>query len=55
LAHMIAQLLTVETLFIQQSALYYALPPLLILSCISGWINGALAEYICGRLAHEKT
>ncbi|MDQ6998820.1 MAG: Gx transporter family protein [Mariprofundus sp.] len=54
LAHMLAQFVTVEALFIQQSALYYALPPLLILSCISGWINGALAEYICGRLAHEK-
>jgi len=54
LAHMLAQFVTVETLFIQQSALYYALPPLLLLSCISGWINGALAEYICARLAHEK-
>ncbi len=55
LAHMLAQFVSVETLFIQQSALYYALPPLLILSCISGWINGALAEYISGRLAHEET
>jgi len=54
LAHMLAQFVTVEALFIQQSALYYALPPLLILSCISGWINGALAEYICARLTHEK-
>lgn len=54
LTHMLAQFITVETLFIQQSALYYALPPLLLLSCISGWINGAMAEYICARLAHEK-
>ncbi|MBN4077201.1 Gx transporter family protein [Mariprofundus ferrooxydans] len=54
LAHMLAQFISVEALFIQQAALYYALPPLLILSCISGWINGALAEYICVRLAHEK-
>jgi len=54
LAHMLAQFVSVEALFIQQAALYYALPPLLILSCISGWINGALAEYICARLAHEK-
>ena len=53
LAHMLAQFLTVETLFIQQSALYYALPPLLLLSCLTGWINGALAGYIAGRLAHE--
>jgi heptaprenyl diphosphate synthase len=53
LTHMFAQFVTVETLFIQQSALYYALPPLLLLSCISGWINGALAEYIAARLAHE--
>lgn len=53
LAHMVAQFVTVETLFIQQEALYYALPPLLLLSCLSGWINGALAGYIAARLAHE--
>ena len=53
LAHMVAQFVTVEALFIQQSALYYALPPLLLLSCLTGWINGALAGYIAGRLAHE--
>jgi len=53
LAHMVAQFVTVETLFIQQSALYYALPPLLLLSCLTGWINGALAGYIAGRLVHE--
>ena len=53
LAHMVAQFVTVETLFIQQSALYYALPPLLLLSCLTGWINGALAGYIAGRLIHE--
>ncbi len=52
LAHMLAQFVTVEFLFIQQPALYYALPPLLALSCISGWINGALAEYIAARLGH---
>ncbi|MDQ6992180.1 MAG: Gx transporter family protein [Mariprofundus sp.] len=49
-AHMLAQFITVETLFIQQSALYYALPPLLLLSTISGWLNGALAMYIAARL-----
>jgi len=53
LMHMIAQVVTVESLFIQQPALYYALPPLLLLSCVSGWINGALAGYIAARLAHE--
>jgi len=53
LAHMLAQFVTVESLFIQQSALYYALPPLLALSCISGWINGALAGYIADRLGNE--
>ena len=50
LAHMTAQFITVETLFIHQPALYYALPPLLLLSCITGWINGALAGYIAGKL-----
>jgi len=54
LAHMLAQFVTVESLFIQQPALYYALPPLLVLSCISGWINGALAGYIAARLYDEK-
>jgi len=54
LAHMLAQFVTVESLFIQQTALYYALPLLLALSCISGWINGALAGYIAGRLGNEK-
>lgn len=53
-AHMVAQFICVESLFIQQSALYYALPPLLLLSCISGWINGALAGYIAARLDYEN-
>jgi heptaprenyl diphosphate synthase len=54
LAHMLAQFVSVEFLFIQQPALYYALPPLLAISCISGWINGALAGYICAHLGNEE-
>ena len=50
LAHMLAQFVTVETLFIQQSALYFALPPLLLLSTMTGWLNGALAGYIAARV-----
>jgi len=53
-AHMLAQFMSVEYLFIRQPVLFYALPPLLLLSCISGWINGALAGYIAGRLGHDK-
>jgi len=49
-AHMSGQFITVETWFIQQPALYYILPPLLLLSCVSGWINGAIATYIWQRL-----
>ncbi|MDX8397778.1 MAG: Gx transporter family protein [Mariprofundaceae bacterium] len=49
LAHMCAQFITVETLFIQQNALYYLLPPLLMLSCATGWLNGALAMYITSK------
>lgn len=45
-AHMCGQFVTVETWFIQQHALYYMLPPLLVLSVLSGWVNGALATYI---------
>ncbi|MDX8404823.1 MAG: Gx transporter family protein [Mariprofundus sp.] len=51
LAHMLAQFIAVEALFIQQPALFYALPPLLLLSIISGWLNGALAMYIAARLS----
>jgi len=54
LAHMLGQFVTVEYLFIQQTALYYALPPLLLVSCISGWINGALAGYIAARLKPDE-
>jgi len=54
LAHMLGQFITVEYLFIQQTALYYALPPLLLVSCISGWINGALAGYIAARLKPDE-
>lgn len=46
LGHMLAQFLLVEHFFIQQQALFYLLPPLLLLSCATGWLNGALARYI---------
>lgn len=49
LAHMCAQFVTVESLFIHQQALYYLLPPLLLLSAVTGWINGGLASYIVSR------
>ena len=54
LAHMVAQFMTVETLFIQQPALYYLLPSFLLLSAVTGWINGALAGYIVARFNHER-
>lgn len=50
LAHMLAQFITVESLFIQQPTLYYLLPPFLLASCATGWINGMLATYVIGRL-----
>lgn len=53
-AHMSGQFITVETWFIQQPAIYYLLPPLLLLSCISGWINGAISNYIWQRLKKER-
>ncbi len=46
IAHMSGQFVVVEAWYIQQPAIYYLLPPLLALSCISGWINGAIATYI---------
>jgi len=50
LAHMTVQFMTVESLFIHQHALYYLLPPLLLLSVVTGWINGGLAAYIISRI-----
>jgi len=50
LTHMSVQFVTVESLFIHQQALYYLLPPLLLLSVVTGWINGGLAAYIISRL-----
>jgi len=50
LAHMCSQFIVVEQLFIHQIALYYLLPPLLVLSCATGWLNGALATYITAQL-----
>lgn len=49
-AHMLAQFAVVERLFIQQQALYYLLPALLLASTVSGWLNGAMAAYVAGRL-----
>jgi len=50
IAHMLAQFTVVESLFIQQPSIYYLLPPFLLVSCATGWINGALAVYIVPRL-----
>jgi len=54
LVHMLVQFWVVESLFIKQTAIYYMLPPLLLLSAATGWINGALARYIAARLTHES-
>jgi len=53
-AHMLMQFITVETLFIQQQALYYLLPPFLLVASATGWLNGAAAHYITERL-HAKS
>ncbi|MDX8388614.1 MAG: Gx transporter family protein [Ghiorsea sp.] len=53
IAHMVGQFFIVEAWFIQQPAIYYLLPPLLALSCLSGWINGALATYIANRIKNQ--
>lgn len=50
LAHMMAQFWVVGAFIIQQNALYYVLPPLLLLACVTGWLNGALAHYMVARL-----
>jgi len=53
IAHMVVQFIVVESLFIHQAALYYLLPPLLVLSCITGWLNGSLAAYMLWRMKHQ--
>ncbi|MDQ6987527.1 MAG: Gx transporter family protein [Mariprofundaceae bacterium] len=50
IAHMLMQFIAVETLFIQQQALYYLLPPFLLVATATGWLNGAAAHYITDRL-----
>ena len=49
-AHMLAQFATVEALFIRQEAVFYLLPPFLLLAAATGWLNGALAGYACARI-----
>ncbi len=49
-AHMLVQFMVVESLFIQQVTLYYMLPPFLLMSCATGWVNGAIATYVTSRL-----
>ena len=51
-AHMLTQFVVVESWFIQQTAVYYLLPPLLLLSCLSGWLTGAIAHYVYKRIRH---
>ncbi|MDX8413264.1 MAG: Gx transporter family protein [Mariprofundales bacterium] len=48
--HMVTQCVVVEQLIIQQTALFYLLPPLLLLATITGWINGAIATAVVGRI-----
>jgi len=49
-AHMLVQFATVEALFIQQHALFYLLPPFLLVAALTGWLNGVAAAYIVERL-----
>ncbi|MDX8402365.1 MAG: Gx transporter family protein [Mariprofundaceae bacterium] len=53
--HMCAQFAIVETLFIHHAALWQALPPLLLLSLATGWLNGGLAVYIAARMGWINT
>jgi len=49
-AHMLAQFVIVEALFIQQSALFYLLPPFMLVAALTGWLNGVAARYITTHL-----
>ncbi len=50
IAHMSAQFAIVETMFLQQPAIYTLLPPLLLVAAGTGWLNGAIAGYIVARM-----
>jgi len=50
IAHMVTQCVVVEVLIVQQPALFYLLPPLLLLATITGWINGGIASSIVARI-----
>jgi uncharacterized membrane protein len=53
-AHMLAQFATVEELFIRQHALFYLLPPFLLVATVTGWLNGVAGGYIVERLRHGQ-
>ncbi|PIS19825.1 MAG: hypothetical protein COW19_06195 [Zetaproteobacteria bacterium CG12_big_fil_rev_8_21_14_0_65_55_1124] len=53
-AHMLVQFVTVEALFIQQTALFYLLPPFLLVAAITGWLNGVAAQYITDHLRSTR-
>lgn len=55
LAHMLVQFFTVEALFIQQPALFYLLPPFLLVAALTGWLNGVAASYIVERLQSAES
>ncbi|MDQ6971071.1 MAG: Gx transporter family protein [Mariprofundaceae bacterium] len=54
-AHMLVQFFIVEALFIQQAALFYLLPPFLLVAALTGWVNGAAAAYITEHLRSTET
>ncbi|MDX8377426.1 MAG: Gx transporter family protein [Mariprofundales bacterium] len=49
-SHMLAQFTLVHYAFIKHDALLYFLPPLLLASCISGLLNGYLAQYLVSNI-----
>ena len=53
-AHMLVQFATVEALFIRHTALFYLLPPFLLVAALTGWLNGVAAQYITARLRSEE-
>lgn len=48
-AHMVAQCIVVERLYIHHDAIYVFMPTLLLVSLLAGWLNGALANAVTGN------
>ncbi len=51
MAHICTQFLTVNLFFFHQASIFYMMPPILLMSCVSAWFNGMVALAIVRHLS----